>query len=353
VVRNGTNQTNGTTGAYPSGVPVPGGYQWQKSLDYTYTWSDIPGATSQNYSPPAPTQTTYYRRIISGDYCTKADSNVILLISGGPAVEPVADCAGGTLSFFANPTGGAGSNTFVWSGPLSFSSTLQNPQILSASTANNGYYSVTVTDAAGCKNTKVIYVNYITCTYSIVLSASLLSFDAYKSGTTSIIKWETATEHNNDYFDVERSINGMNWVKIGRVKGAVNSSKLLFYTFIDQNPEQGVNLYRLKIHQTDERFDYSNIKKVLFDDGSKIRIVNIMPNPFDNAFKLSYTAPGNESISFRLMDAVGRIISMKESSTVKGTNTIEFDMEGFAKGLYFIDILYDGTNIKSKMIMKN
>ena len=78
----------GTAGAYPAGVPAPSGYQWQKSTDYMSTWTNISGANSQNYSPSAVYQTTFYRRVISGDYCSNTDSNVCILVTGGPKVSP-------------------------------------------------------------------------------------------------------------------------------------------------------------------------------------------------------------------------------------------------------------------------
>jgi hypothetical protein len=353
VIRSGILQTNGTVGAYPSGLPGPTGYQWQQSIDYTHVWTNIAGATSQNYSPGILVQTTYYRRVVSGDFCIAPDSIVAIAITGGPNVSPMATCAGTTLSLFSNATGGSGSNTYDWTGPLSFTSTLQNPQITPATNANDGYYTVTATDAGGCKNTKAMYVDFSACTFSVVLSVTLLNFDAIKNETTTSLKWQTGNELNSDNFNIERSNNGMEWHTIGNVKAAGSSLKLLSYNFIDKYPEQGINFYRLKCNESYGKFGYSTVKKVIFDDMREINIISVMPNPFENTVTVNYVSPDFNTTTLRIIDAIGRTIETKECNTVKGLNTIQWNTMEYAKGMYFITLIYDDKSVKYKMVMKN
>ncbi len=352
IIRNGTVQTFTTSGSYPNGVPSPSGYQWQQSINYSYTWTNISGATSQNYTPGALVQTTLFRRIISGDYCTVPDSVVAIAVSGTPIVSPTATCAGSTLSFFSNTTGGSGSNTFVWSGPLSFSSTLENPEITPATSANNGYYTVTVTDVGGCKNTKVIYIDFTSCTYSVVLSVSLLSFEAVKDGAVSNLSWQTANEHNSDSFDVERSPDGRAWNKIGSLKAAGNSLKITSYNFTDANPVLGLNYYRLKILDIDGKYKYSAIKRVSFDNLRAVTIEKITPNPFANDITVSYHIPNNGNIIISIIDARGRMLDNRETNATKGLNTIKFNTEQYAAGLYFLKLNYNDISTSSKMLVK-
>ncbi len=352
IIRNGTVATNGTANAYPSGVPAPAGYQWQMSTDYTNSWTNISGATGQNYSPGSIVETTQFRRIISGDYCTVPDSVVTVVVSGGPNVFPSATCASTTISLFANPTGGSGSNTYVWSGPLSFSSTLQNPQVTSASSANNGNYKVIVTDAGGCKNTKVMYVDFSSCTYSIILSVKLINFDAVKTGSHVNVDWQTANEQNSENFDIERSNNGTTWIKIGTVNAAGKSTKILEYNFLDEYPAEGANFYRLRSNETTGKYGYSQVKKVLFDAQTGISIVNVMPNPFENTLTVNYSSPGNNTITLKIMDAIGRTIATKETNALKGINTIQFNTVEYATGLYFITIIYNDITSSYKMLVK-
>lgn len=352
VIRRDTIRTNGTTQAYPTGVPTPTGYQWQQSIDYTYTWTNIAGATSQNYSPPALYQTTFFRRIISGDYCSNSDSNAVILVSGTPVVTPSLTCAASTTSFFANSTGGSGSKTYDWTGPLAFSSTLQNPQINPASSANNGYYTVTVTDAGGCKDTKVIYLDFASCTYSVVLSVSLVTFDAVKTGETSTLYWQTANEQNSESFIIERSSNGRAWESIGNVAAAGNSYKMLAYTFIDQRPLSGLNFYRLKVMEIGGKYNYSNIKNLMFEGATLPMITNILPNPFTNEIKVDLNLPIAETVSIYILDALGKVVGSTVFQADKGQNTVTFNTENYSKGIYFVNFYAEGVNIASKKIVK-
>ncbi len=352
IVRNDTVQTNGTPGSYPSGVPTPIGYQWQKSIDYTNTWTDIALATGQNYSPPALTQTTYYRRIVSGDYCTNADFNVCITISGGPTAAPTVTCAGTTASFFSNATGGSGSNTYSWIGPLGFTSTLANPQILLASNANNGYYTVTVTAGDGCKNTKVIYLDFNSCTYFVVLSVSLLDFHAEKTGATAMLTWQTANEHKSDAFFIERSPDGRNWTTIGDVKAAGSSHSVVGYSFRDEHPLEGMNYYRIRVTDLDGGFKNTDLRNLYFGKQNPVTIVSVLPNPFSDKLAVSYTLPENGNVMMRVIDARGEIVFSEENDGLKGINTVVLNTSNFAKGLYFATLYFNGVNTNYKIVVK-
>ena len=78
------------------------------------------------------------------------------------------------------------------------------------------------------------------------LPVELISFNGVAENNEVRLTWETASELNNDFFDVERSQNGLNFEKIGTVKGNGNSNILNQYTFLDKDPYVGFNYYRLK-----------------------------------------------------------------------------------------------------------
>lgn len=89
-----------------------------------------------------------------------------------------------------------------------------------------------------------------TATFSCtILPIELLTFSGVPSGKTNRLSWSCATETNNDYFTVERSADGIEWIKIGEVDGAGTSSSQTNYNFTDGNPVDGISYYRLT--QTD------------------------------------------------------------------------------------------------------
>src|SRR6185369_8464690 len=65
------------------------------------------------------------------------------------------------------------------------------------------------------------------------LPVKLISFTAKVSDNNAVLNWITATEKNNDHFNIERSIDGINFIKVGEVKGAGNSTGILKYNFTD------------------------------------------------------------------------------------------------------------------------
>jgi hypothetical protein len=352
VVRNTIAQTNGTPGAYPSGLPTVTSYQWQQSTDFTHTWTSIPGATSQNYSPGILVQTTHFRRVVNGDFCIAPDSVVAIAVMGGPNATPSTTCAGVNLNLFSNSVGGSGSNTYAWSGPLGFTSTLQNPVINPASALNNGTYIVTVTDVGGCKSTQVMDVDFGSCTYSIVLSVSLVSFEAKKDIASSLLSWQTANEHNSDYFDVERSINGTDWNKIGLVKAGGNTTTMTGYNYTDENPALGINYYRLRILDIGGAYKYSSIKIVEFNNLKKVTIENVVPNPFAGNMTVNYNIPNNGNVIVSIIDAQGRLLASQEDIALKGLNAMKFNTEDYAAGLYFVKVDYGDISSSYKMLVK-
>ena len=88
------------------------------------------------------------------------------------------------------------------------------------------------------------------------LPIELLSFSANAVHNSVRLSWVTATETNNDFFTIERSINLKDWEVLGFVDGAGNSSRPLHYSFTDFNPLTGVSYYRLKQTDYDGKYEY-------------------------------------------------------------------------------------------------
>lgn len=113
------------------------------------------------------------------------------------------------------------------------------------------------------------------------LPIELESFDGYLKNGKITLKWVTATETNNNYFTIEKSMDAMGWSKVGTINGAGTSSSKITYDFIDDNPFNGINYYRLI--QTD--FDGKNktFKTIAINNTvvpkTVINIVNMLGQP--------------------------------------------------------------------------
>lgn len=89
-----------------------------------------------------------------------------------------------------------------------------------------------------------------------VLPIELLSFTAETIRNQVNLQWSTATETNNDYYTIERSVDLQVWELVAQVRGAGNSNQVLHYSMTDANPLPGLNYYKLKQTDFDGQYEY-------------------------------------------------------------------------------------------------
>ena len=90
------------------------------------------------------------------------------------------------------------------------------------------------------------------------LPVELISFTASLEGSNAILNWITASEINSDYFEIERSLDGINFESISMIDGAGNSNHQLSYSDIDYNVDLlGVSVFYYRLKQTDFDGSYS------------------------------------------------------------------------------------------------
>jgi hypothetical protein len=116
------------------------------------------------------------------------------------------------------------------------------------------------------------------------LPIELLYFKGIPGERENHLTWSTASENNNDYFNIEKSSDDEIWEIIDKQKGAGNSSTQLYYSFSDNNVEKIINYYRLKQTDYDGNFKYSDIISIdNRDNDSKeiYRVVNVLGQEVD------------------------------------------------------------------------
>jgi hypothetical protein len=175
------------------------------------------------------------------------------------------------------------------------------------------------------------------------LPIELFSFSGNCDGNATTLKWSTATETNNDFFTIERSIDGINYELLGTLDGAGNSLQISNYSFIDVTPFVGTSYYRLKQTDFDGQFEYSEIIAVQCDN--EILEVRVYPTPFTN--ELTIEMPGNnESVNFEIINSMG--VAIYKGSFIQKT-TIQ--TSGFAAGIYVIKFA-NAYNFEFKKVIK-
>jgi hypothetical protein len=116
-----------------------------------------------------------------------------------------------------------------------------------------------------------------------VLPITLLSFAAEARENDVIVKWQTASEINNDHFEIQRSQDAEHWEVIGNQKGAGTTDTKNNYEQLDVRPLKGASYYRLKQVDYNGNFSISNIVSIEFNRENII----VSPNPSSGVFNLS------------------------------------------------------------------
>ncbi len=185
--------------------------------------------------------------------------------------------------------------------------------------------------------------NYFAVSNAVTpMPIELLSFHAVGDTKTVHVFWETASEKNNDYFTVERSIDGVNFVTIATIQSETrdgNSTSVLSYSMDDDDVSKaGVYYYRLKQTDFNGEYSYSAIKAVDIKKDLEFNF-NIIPNPNNGEdFYLSINAEKNQEIVIAIYDVVGQLIYSRTIITEQKGNTMYsiVPLQKMNNGVYLI-----------------
>ena len=182
----------------------------------------------------------------------------------------------------------------------------------------------------------------------ITLPVELTSF-TYKTVNSSIkLEWETATEVNNNHFEIERRDITPYWVKIGEVKGAGTSTTPNQYFFLDrQFSSNGKYYYRLKQVDNNGQPKYSNEIEVDVNFIPSIySLENNFPNPFNPSTVIRYYLPFDSNVKLTVYNSLGQVVVNELSSGLKkaGTYDINFNAYSLNSGIYFYTIRANSTD---------
>jgi len=178
------------------------------------------------------------------------------------------------------------------------------------------------------------------------LPVTLLSFTAVKESGAVKLNWKTTDEVNFSRYEVQYSRPNLgDWTAIGTVASATANTLNNDYSFTHANPVKGVNLYRLKMIDLDEKYTYSSICQVSFDGNSG---VVIYPNPASDNINIQTDNPGTIRM-IQLSDMNGKTLR----SASFQTNDNRVDIKTIAPGIYILTIFYqDGTKESQKVSIK-
>ena len=177
---------------------------------------------------------------------------------------------------------------------------------------------------------------------SIPLPAVMLSFSGYKSGSVNKLNWTTASEQDNLGFEVQRSLDGINYQSIGFVNTQAmggNSAVNLHYSFVDNNVAGNRQYYRLRQVDAGNRSRFSNVVLIKGDKPATLGIEGLFPNPANSTINVLIAAPAKDRVNLVITDVVGRTVAQQMVNVETGTNTIPVNIQQLANGTYMVRLV--------------
>jgi hypothetical protein len=181
------------------------------------------------------------------------------------------------------------------------------------------------------------FTEYILATNSGALPLTLLNFSGTVNANGTLLQWKTEHEINVLLYEIESSIDGINYNKIG-VTTALNTLGSHNYTYTDYNPwATKVKYYRLKMIDNDGLYKYSNIVRL---QKNQIEEIVLLSNPAINYFYLQTTSPV-QWVS--IVDMTGRTVKIFVRQ-----NGNKYDVQYLSAGIYNVLVIQNGiaTNYK-------
>lgn len=186
------------------------------------------------------------------------------------------------------------------------------------------------------------------------LPIELLSFDATGvNGNYIKVEWETATEVNNDGFELLRSTDGINFKKITWVKGAGNTTNKQAYSFNDKSVTGGVMYYyKLKQIDFDGKFEEFEIVSANINKKTQNTSFTIQPNPSSSTVTLEFNSEINNIATINIFDFSGKNILTIETTIAKGKNSIKLEeVDKLSLGIYVVQMKISDKLFSKKLVI--
>jgi hypothetical protein len=288
-------------------------------------------------------------RVFTRDDCGSSCPTPVVTIAGPDSVCAFQD---EPVSYRAEASGTAELSTYVWTVPTDWAilSGQGTATIEVQVGSESGQVTVTLANACGTKasNTYDVFARE-ECSVTTPLPVELISFEGEATKSGVLLEWATATEKNNDRFEVERSADGQSFTRIGQVKGNGTTSDKRTYSLRDAQANRGTHYYRLKQVDFDGSSEYS---KMIVVENNMAAAAGIMvaPNPANGQFTIALD--NTEGAQLQILDMNGNLLYTQ--SLAQGAREMSFNTSslGMRSGLYLISIKSAVGSSQAKLVVR-
>jgi hypothetical protein len=188
-----------------------------------------------------------------------------------------------------------------------------------------------------------------------ILPIDLISFNASCKDDIVDVSFSVASQQNNDYFLVERSIDGNEWDELGILQGENKSNNQKDYSILDFTPIDGMSYYRLTQVDYDGKFKvFSPVRNSCYTKETNLAMV-VYPIPVINefTFEISVEDYQGSDVFYNIINMQGAVVLSNSLELNKGFNTRTIDIDQLPSGIYILSVNNTKNHIpKTKIIKK-
>jgi uncharacterized repeat protein (TIGR01451 family) len=177
------------------------------------------------------------------------------------------------------------------------------------------------------------------------VAVSLISFNGKQQSKGNLLYWLTSNEQNNDYFTLQSSNNGTNFINLTKINGAGNSNTTKSYQYLDATATQATTYYRLL--QTDYNGVQHQIGTISVGK-NEVQSPITLNTSTPNTLQIQYNAPQTQPTTLQLYDIMGRLLTTQTFDATKGINTWQMPVGMYPAGVYLLQV----SNTNSKETIK-
>lgn len=198
--------------------------------------------------------------------------------------------------------------------------------------------------------------NEATAYVPAIVPVELISFTSAFNNNNVTLTWQTATETNNQGFQIERRKTQVerneDWKNTGFVNGKGTTTEPQSYSFVDKNLEAGKYQYRLKQIDFDGSFEYSNTIEVEITAPIKFTLEQNYPNPFNPSTNIQYAVSNRQFVTLKVYDLLGKeVATLVNEEKPAGNNDVEFNASQLASGIYYYQLRAGDFVETKKMVL--
>ncbi|TXI83350.1 MAG: T9SS type A sorting domain-containing protein, partial [Crocinitomicaceae bacterium] len=254
----------------------------------------------------------------------------------------------GDVDYCSTSAGFTGTPSLSIVGPNGFNETISAGSVGTTPIVDAGDYTITAsvpttpTQCLDCGKSICVPISAAQIASCTALPIDLFNFYLENLTNRIVINWQTLSEHNSAYFEVQKSVDAIGFEAIGSIDAAGNSSDLLTYSFVDDEKNELV-YYRLKQVDFDGKFAYSQILSL--ENATK---TVFYPNPSNGSINVSIA---NDNSTVSIVNSMGTIVYQVAFSE-KGNYLI--DLKHHAKGVYWLEVISnEDTHIEQLILSEN